>query len=172
MNPVHKFPPYVRKIHSSIIPLSAAESSMYSLVFRFSKKNTVWISHPCSACYMPHLLHVPDLITLTIFAEAYKLWNSSLCSLFQPHVTSFLLGANILWSSVFHFDYDREPHSCMSWSFELTPCGHAVGYGRFGGPGSSEVLRTVRISYHISTQCLNPENLDQHAGVTLLLWKF
>jgi hypothetical protein len=31
----------------------------------------------------PRPSHIPDLTTLTIFYEAYKLWSSSLCSLLQ-----------------------------------------------------------------------------------------
>jgi hypothetical protein len=52
-----------------------------------------------ATCSTP--LFLPDLITLIIFGEAYKLWSLSLCSLLQPHATSFLLGPNILLSTLF-----------------------------------------------------------------------
>jgi hypothetical protein len=41
------------------------------------------------------------LITLTILGEDYKPCSSSLCSFLQPHVTSSLLGPNILLSTLF-----------------------------------------------------------------------
>jgi hypothetical protein len=36
------------------------------------------------SCYMIRPSHPLDLITLIIFASAYRLWSSSLCSLIQP----------------------------------------------------------------------------------------
>jgi len=42
-----------------------------------------------------------ELITKIIFGEAYKLRNSSLCSLLQLPATSPLLGQNILLSTLF-----------------------------------------------------------------------
>jgi hypothetical protein len=42
-----------------------------------------------------------DLIIPIIFYEEYKLCISSLCSFLQPPVTSFLLGLNILLSTLF-----------------------------------------------------------------------
>jgi hypothetical protein len=42
-----------------------------------------------------------DMITLILFYEEYKLWNSSLCSSAQSLVTSLLLVPNILLSTLF-----------------------------------------------------------------------
>jgi hypothetical protein len=42
-----------------------------------------------------------DLITLIIFGEEHKLCRSSLCTSFHPLVNSFLLGQNILLSTLF-----------------------------------------------------------------------
>jgi hypothetical protein len=49
------------------------------------------------------------LITL-IFSKAYKLWNSSLCSLLQPHTTFSLSGPNVLLSEFFLFERDQVSH--------------------------------------------------------------
>jgi hypothetical protein len=46
-----------------------------------------------------------------MFGEAYKLWNSLLCSLFQPPATSSLLGrTHILLSTLF----SDTPNQCSS----------------------------------------------------------
>jgi hypothetical protein len=44
MNPVHKFPPYFPKTHSNIFS-STPRSSKWSLPFRFSDQNLVFVSH-------------------------------------------------------------------------------------------------------------------------------
>jgi hypothetical protein len=51
----------------------------------------------------PAYLILLALITLTILGEEYKPCSSSLCSFLQPPVTSYLLGSNILLSTLFHF---------------------------------------------------------------------
>jgi hypothetical protein len=42
-----------------------------------------------------------NIITQTLFGEGYKLWRSSLCNFPHHHVTTSLLGQNILLSTLF-----------------------------------------------------------------------
>jgi len=62
----------------------------------------------CAGCLIPL-----DLITLTMFVEAYKLWSSSLCSLVQPPTASSLLGSNFLLSALFSKNYNISPRVWM-----------------------------------------------------------
>jgi hypothetical protein len=63
MNPVHTLPPKLPKANSNIILQSTRRSFEWSLLFRFSNRNFVCISHVPHACYMPAIL-VFDFITL------------------------------------------------------------------------------------------------------------
>jgi hypothetical protein len=55
IHPVHNFPHYFPKIHSNIIFPSTPGSSEWSLPFRFSGQNSVWI-------YLSHApLHTPSI---------------------------------------------------------------------------------------------------------------
>ena len=54
------------------------------------------------------------LFTQTIFGEEYRLLGFSLCSFLYSHVTSFLLGPNILLSTLFS---NTNSHPCKQASF-------------------------------------------------------
>jgi hypothetical protein len=77
IHPVHTFPfpanfPNIRYI--SIFP-STHRSSEASIPFRFSDQNFVLIFYLSQACCMLYPSD-PDLITLIILGEVYKLWSS------------------------------------------------------------------------------------------------
>jgi hypothetical protein len=55
MNPVHTFPSYFFKTDFNIIPLLTSGSSKWSLSFRFSYQNSVWISLLSHPFFMPYL---------------------------------------------------------------------------------------------------------------------
>jgi hypothetical protein len=69
--------------------------------FRFTGHNfyAFLMYHMTVTCPAHLILH--DLITVTIFGGAYKLWSFSLCSLLQSHAISSLLGTNIPLSTLF-----------------------------------------------------------------------
>jgi len=101
MNPVHKFSHYYPKIHSNIILPSNPRSSdcIFPSGFPTNIFYVFFIS-PMRAMWSSHTILL-DLIPLIKFGEAYKIWSSSLCSVLQPLATSFLLGPNILLSTLF-----------------------------------------------------------------------
>jgi len=57
MNAVDAFPPYLFKIYSRIIILPTPRSSEWSLPFRFSDQNFVYISYPFHGCYVSRPCH-------------------------------------------------------------------------------------------------------------------
>jgi hypothetical protein len=57
------------------------------------------------ATCLAHLIFL-DLIVLLLLCKEYKLWRSSLCSFLQPPVTSSLLSANILRSTVLSYGFN------------------------------------------------------------------
>jgi len=94
INSFHTFSTYFIKVHSNIIFPSTLRFSNWSLSLRFSSQNFVCISHiPMWDTCTTHF-YVFELITLTIFGEAYKLWSSSLCPLLHSHYHYVPLGPN------------------------------------------------------------------------------
>jgi hypothetical protein len=76
---------------------------MYILVLSYHLCLSIpssFFSSALLSCYLPCPSH-PWLIILIIFDEECKLWSSSLCISFQPHIISSLLGPNILLSTLF-----------------------------------------------------------------------
>jgi hypothetical protein len=76
-------------------------SSQWYLSFWLSHQNTICISLRIPAFYMPCPSHPPDLISLILLREAYKLRSSSVCNFLQPLVTSSLFDPNIILSTLF-----------------------------------------------------------------------
>jgi len=89
--------PYFFKIHFNIILPFMPSCPKWYLLLRFTNPNFVCIF----ISYMCHMF--PDLITLIIFGEAYKLWNSSSCNFLHHPVPSSLLGPNVLPGTLFLF---------------------------------------------------------------------
>jgi len=56
---------------------------------------------------------LPDWITRIIFGEEYRSWRSLLCSFLHPHVTSSLLGPNILLSTQFSNTLSLRSSICL-----------------------------------------------------------
>jgi hypothetical protein len=95
MNPIHTIPSYLK----SILILSTnirlvLPSGLLPSVFPTNTLHAFLLSHVPFTCAVNLILL--DLIILIMLREEYKLWSPSLCSFFQPPVTSTFFGLNIL----------------------------------------------------------------------------
>jgi len=109
MNPVHTTWPYSPMIYLNNTLLTTPRSFEWSLPFSF-------FMHFSS---IPYVLHIPsilslhDLTTQITFLEACSLWSSSLHSLLQPTTASYVLGPNILLSTVFLHTFNLCSSLCV-----------------------------------------------------------
>jgi len=89
------------KIHLNIILSSMPGTPKWYLSLRFTHQNLYTpLLSPTRATYAAHLILL-DLISQKILGEQYWSLSSSLCSFLHSHVTSSLLGPNILLSTLF-----------------------------------------------------------------------
>ena len=114
---IHKSPPSV-PILSQINPVPAPQSTFWRSVLILPSHlrldlpsslfpscfptKILYTSHISAICttFSTHLI-LPDLVIRMIIGEEYRSLSSLLCSLLYFHVTSSLLGTNILLSTVF-----------------------------------------------------------------------
>jgi len=101
LNPIHTSTPHFLKIHLNFLLSSTPGSPKWSLSSRFPHQNPVYVFPlPIRATCPAHLILL-DFITETILGEQYISLNSSLCSFLHSPVSSYLLGPNILLSTLF-----------------------------------------------------------------------
>jgi hypothetical protein len=74
---------------------SMPRSSRWSLPFRFSNKNILWISHLSCVCYMSHPSHPPWFDHPNNIWWSIQVMKLLICSLLQPPAISSLLDPNI-----------------------------------------------------------------------------
>ena len=98
---VHALTAHFLNIHPNIILPSMPGSSRWSLS-RFPHQNPVYtplLSPIHATC--PAYIMLLDLITQIILGEEHRSLSSSLCSFLNSPVTSYLLGPNVLLSTLF-----------------------------------------------------------------------
>jgi len=101
LDPVHDPIYYFLKIHLNIIFTSPPGSAKWSLSLGLPHENPEYASlTPIRATCPAHLILL-DFITQTILGEEYRSLSTSLCCFLHYPVTLFLLGPNILLSTLF-----------------------------------------------------------------------
>jgi hypothetical protein len=96
---VHILKTFFFKVYFNIILPYMFRSSKPYLALRFLATFCMQFSS-LPRVLQPRPLHPPDLINVIICSDEYKLW-SFLLNFFQPPVTTFLTGLNILLSTLF-----------------------------------------------------------------------
>ena len=97
---VHIPTSHLLEIHPNIIHQSTPMCPQWSPSLRFPHQDPIHHhSSPIRATCPTHLILL-DFITRTILSEEYKSFSSSLCNLLHSHVTSSLLGPNILLNTM------------------------------------------------------------------------
>ena len=96
-----RVPFYFLKIHLNIILPSKPGFSEMSLFLTFPHQNPVHATPLLISATCPAHLILLDFLTRTILEEEYRSLSSSLFCFLNSPVTSFLLGLNILLSTIF-----------------------------------------------------------------------
>jgi len=100
LSPIHVPTTHFQKIHLNIILPSMPGSSKWSRSLRFPHQNPVYTSTlPLRATCPAHLILL-DFVTRKILGKQYRSLSFSLSSFLHSPVTSTLLGANILLSTL------------------------------------------------------------------------
>jgi len=102
INPDHAPTSHILKIHLHIILPSTPESSKWSLSLRFTNLNAVCPDPLRHSYYMPRQSRSSLFDHKKKVGEEYRSLSSSLRSFLHSPVISFLLGPNILLSTLFN----------------------------------------------------------------------